>query len=99
MIERVTRSLTLLRVFVVLSALVLGLGGLALASLVASSIRSQAVEDRQAAVSQYVDGVLGGQGGQGVARRGSGDAERMAVAVRDDACLAAGVLHGGREAP
>jgi putative nucleotidyltransferase with HDIG domain len=59
MIERVTRSLTLLRVFVVLSALVLGVGGLALASLVASAIRDQAVDDREAAVSQYVDGVLG----------------------------------------
>ena len=59
MIERVTRSLTLLRVFVVLSALVLGVGGLALGSLVASAIRGQAMEDREAAVSQYVDGVLG----------------------------------------
>jgi putative nucleotidyltransferase with HDIG domain len=59
MIERVTRSLTLLRVFVVLSALVLGVGGLALGSLVASAIRGQAVEDREAAVAQYVDGVLG----------------------------------------
>jgi putative nucleotidyltransferase with HDIG domain len=59
MIERVTRSLTLLRVFVVLAALVLGLGGLALGSLVASAIRGQAVEDREAAVAQYVDGVLG----------------------------------------
>src|SRR5215211_3758834 len=59
MIERVTRSLTLLRVFLVLSALVLGVGGLALGSLVASAIRGQAVEDRQAAVSRYVDGVLG----------------------------------------
>jgi putative nucleotidyltransferase with HDIG domain len=59
MIERVTRSLTLLRVFVVLSALVLGAGGLALGSLVASAIREQAVDDREAAVAQYVDGVLG----------------------------------------
>jgi putative nucleotidyltransferase with HDIG domain len=59
MIERVTRSLTLLRVFVVLAALVLGVGGLALGSLVASAIRGQAVEDREAAVAQYVDGVLG----------------------------------------
>jgi putative nucleotidyltransferase with HDIG domain len=59
MVERVTRSLTLLRVFVVLSALVLGVGGLVLGSLVASAIRGQAVEDREAAVSQYVDGVLG----------------------------------------
>jgi putative nucleotidyltransferase with HDIG domain len=44
---------------VVLAALVLGLGGLALGSLVASAIRGQAVEDREAAVAQYVDGVLG----------------------------------------
>jgi putative nucleotidyltransferase with HDIG domain len=59
MIERVTRSLTLLRVFVVLSALVLGVGGLALGSLVASAIRGQAVDDRESALTQYVDGVLG----------------------------------------
>jgi putative nucleotidyltransferase with HDIG domain len=59
MIERVTRSLTLLRVFVVLSALVLGIGGLALGSLVASAIRGQAVDDRESALTQYVDGVLG----------------------------------------
>jgi putative nucleotidyltransferase with HDIG domain len=59
MIERVTRSLTLLRVFVVLSALVLGAGGLALGSLVASAIRGQAVDDRETALAQYVDGVLG----------------------------------------
>jgi len=59
MIERVTRSLTLLRVFVVLSALVLGAGGLALGSLVASAIRDQALEDREAALTEYVDGVLG----------------------------------------
>ena len=59
MIDRVSRSLTLLRVFVALSALVLGIGGLALGSLVASAIRDQAVDDREAAVSQYVDGVLG----------------------------------------
>ena len=59
MIERVTRSLTLLRVFVVLSALVLGAGGLALGSIVASAIRGQAVDDRQVSVAQYVDGVLG----------------------------------------
>ena len=59
MIERVTRSLTLLRVFVLLSALVLGIGGLALGSLVASAIRGQAVDDRESALTQYVDGVLG----------------------------------------
>jgi putative nucleotidyltransferase with HDIG domain len=59
MIERVARSLTLLRVFVVSSALILGAGGLALGSIVGSAIRHQAVEDRQASLTQYVDGVLG----------------------------------------
>jgi putative nucleotidyltransferase with HDIG domain len=59
MIERVSRSLTLLRVFVVVAALILGIGGLVLGSLVASAIEHQAVEDRQASLTQYVDGVLG----------------------------------------
>jgi putative nucleotidyltransferase with HDIG domain len=59
MIERVSRSTTLLRLFVVLSALILGAGGLVLGSLVASAIRSQAVDDREASLTQYVDGVLG----------------------------------------
>ena len=59
MIERVSRSTTLLRLFVVLSALILGAGGLVLGSLVASAIRGQAVDDREASLTQYVDGVLG----------------------------------------
>jgi putative nucleotidyltransferase with HDIG domain len=59
MIERVSRSTTLLRLFVVLSALILGAGGLVLGSLVASAIRGQAVDDRESSLTQYVDGVLG----------------------------------------
>jgi putative nucleotidyltransferase with HDIG domain len=58
MIERVTRSTTLLRLLVVLSALILGAGGLVLGSLVASAIRGQAVDDREAALTAYVNGVL-----------------------------------------
>ena len=58
MLERVSRSTTLLRLFVVLSALILGAGGLVLASLVASAIRDQAVEDREASLTAYVNGVL-----------------------------------------
>jgi putative nucleotidyltransferase with HDIG domain len=58
MIERVTRSTTLLRLFVVMSALILGAGGLVLGSLVASAIRGQAVDDREAALTAYVNGVL-----------------------------------------
>jgi putative nucleotidyltransferase with HDIG domain len=59
MIERVSRSTTLLRLFVALSALILGAGGLVLGSLVASAIRGQAVGDRESSLTQYVDGVLG----------------------------------------
>jgi putative nucleotidyltransferase with HDIG domain len=58
MLERVSRSTTLLRLFVVLSALILGAGGLVLGSLVASAIRGQAVEDREASLTAYVNGVL-----------------------------------------
>jgi putative nucleotidyltransferase with HDIG domain len=58
MIERVRRSTTLLRLSVVLSALILGAGGLVLGSLVASAIRGQAVDDREAALTAYVNGVL-----------------------------------------
>lgn len=58
MIERVSRSTTLLRLFVVLAALILGAGGLVLGSLVASAIRDQAVDDRKAALTAYVNGVL-----------------------------------------
>jgi putative nucleotidyltransferase with HDIG domain len=58
MLERVSRSTTLLRLFVVLSAFILGAGGLVLGSLVASAIRGQAVEDREAALTAYVNGVL-----------------------------------------
>jgi hypothetical protein len=87
MIERVTRSLTLLRVFVVLSALVLGVGGLALGSLVASAIRGQAVDDRRVALAQYVDGVLGRELVHGdrisVDRRPSQDALRRVHSRHD----------------
>ncbi len=58
MLERVSRSTTLLRLFVVLSAFILGAGGLVLGSLVASAIRGQALEDREAALTAYVNGVL-----------------------------------------
>jgi putative nucleotidyltransferase with HDIG domain len=58
MLERVSRSTTLLRLFVVLSALILGAGGLVLGSLVSSAIRDQAVEDREASLAAYVNGVL-----------------------------------------
>jgi putative nucleotidyltransferase with HDIG domain len=58
MLERVSRSTTLLRLFVVLSALILGAGGLVLGSLVASAIRGQAVDDREGALAAYVNGVL-----------------------------------------
>src|SRR5262245_15294773 len=59
MLKRATDSITLLRLLVVLSALVLGAGGAVLGALVASAMRTQAVDDRKAALTEYVDGVLG----------------------------------------
>jgi putative nucleotidyltransferase with HDIG domain len=52
------RSITLLRVFVVTSALLLGAAALVLSALLTSSLRAQAVESSKVGLTQYVDGVL-----------------------------------------
>jgi putative nucleotidyltransferase with HDIG domain len=54
----VLRSVGLLRAFVVLSAVVLAAGGLALGILMGHAVQSQAVHDARDGLSQYVDGVL-----------------------------------------
>jgi len=41
-----------------ITLVLLGAGGLVLGSLVASAIRGQAVEDREASLTAYVNGVL-----------------------------------------
>jgi putative nucleotidyltransferase with HDIG domain len=52
------RSLTLLRVFLLASALIIASGGFVLSSILTRALSDQAVVDSRASVSQYVDGVL-----------------------------------------
>ncbi len=52
------RSVTLLRIFLAASALILVGGGLTLAHLLGNSLRAQAISDRNASLSEYVDNVL-----------------------------------------
>jgi putative nucleotidyltransferase with HDIG domain len=52
------RSLTLLRVFLVLSAVIIAVGGVVLSSLLTRTLSDQALADSRSSVSQYVDGVL-----------------------------------------
>ena len=56
--QRVARSLTLLRVFVVASALLLGLAALVLGTILTHALRTQALEDAKADLTQYTNGVL-----------------------------------------
>jgi putative nucleotidyltransferase with HDIG domain len=61
------RSVTLLRVFLLASALIVAAGGILLSSLLTRALSAQAVADSRTSVSQYVDGVLRGtlvRGGQ-----------------------------------
>jgi len=52
------RSLTLLQMFLVASGAILVLGALALSSVLTHSLKTQAVADRRASLTEYVDGVL-----------------------------------------
>jgi hypothetical protein len=52
------RSLTLLRVFLFLSAVIIAVGGVVLSSLLTRTLSDQALADSRSSVSQYVDGVL-----------------------------------------
>jgi putative nucleotidyltransferase with HDIG domain len=56
--ERVTRSLTLLRVFVVVSALLLALAAGVLGTILTHALRDQALEDAKLDLTQYTNGVL-----------------------------------------
>jgi putative nucleotidyltransferase with HDIG domain len=57
----VHRSVTLLRVFLLASAVILISGGLLLGSLLTQALRSQALDERRASMTEYVDGVLRSQ--------------------------------------
>jgi putative nucleotidyltransferase with HDIG domain len=54
----VRRSVTLLRVFLLASAVILISGGLLLGSMLTAALRGQALDDTRAGMTQYVDGVL-----------------------------------------
>lgn len=56
--ERVSRSLTLLRVFVVASAILLALAAFVIGTILTHAIRDQALEDAKADLTQYTNGVL-----------------------------------------
>jgi putative nucleotidyltransferase with HDIG domain len=56
--QRVARSLTLLRVFVVASGVLLALATLVLGTILTHALRGQAVEDAKSSLTQYTNGVL-----------------------------------------
>jgi hypothetical protein len=57
--ELVTRSLTLLRAFVVLSAVILAVGAVVLGTVLTGALRTQAIEDAEASLTQYTGAVIG----------------------------------------
>ena len=56
--EKISRSLTLLRVFVLASAIVLVAAALVLATLMTRAVRQQAMDDAQVSLTEYTNGVL-----------------------------------------
>jgi putative nucleotidyltransferase with HDIG domain len=61
MTQRVARSLTMLRVFVLVSAVLLAVGATALGVILTRAIREQAVQSAEASLTQYTNGVLSTQ--------------------------------------
>ncbi|HEY7561083.1 MAG TPA: HD-GYP domain-containing protein [Gaiellaceae bacterium] len=57
--ELVTRSLTLLRAFVLLSAVILAVGAVVLGTVLTGALRTQAIEDAEASLTQYTGAVIG----------------------------------------
>jgi putative nucleotidyltransferase with HDIG domain len=56
--EKISRSLTLLRVFVLASAVLLVAAAIALGLLMTHAVRQQAIEDAQDSLTEYTNGVL-----------------------------------------
>jgi HD-GYP domain-containing protein (c-di-GMP phosphodiesterase class II) len=85
--NQIARSITLMRLFVVASAVVLAAGALVLGSTVTSTLRHQALEDAKLSVTQYADSVVGhyvvGEGRIEVPREAQ-DILRREVAARRD---------------
>ena len=56
--EKISRSLTLLRVFILASAILLAAAAVSLAFLMTNAVRKQAIDDAQASLTEYTNGVL-----------------------------------------
>ena len=56
--ERIARSLTLLRVFILASALLLGAAAVGLGFVLTHALRQQAIEDAQVSLTEYTNGLL-----------------------------------------
>jgi putative nucleotidyltransferase with HDIG domain len=56
--EKISRSLTLLRLFVLASALLLVAAAISLALVMTKAVRKQAIEDAQVSLTEYTNGVL-----------------------------------------
>jgi HD-GYP domain-containing protein (c-di-GMP phosphodiesterase class II) len=85
--DQLARSITLLRVFVVASALVLTAGALLLGSRMTATIRTQAIDDAEANVLQYSDTIVGRYAVHGgrveVTPEGQGVLRRTVAARKD----------------
>ena len=55
---QVARSLTLLKVFLLASAVILCAGAFALTTVLTATVRSQGLDDASVGLTQYVNGVL-----------------------------------------
>jgi HD-GYP domain-containing protein (c-di-GMP phosphodiesterase class II) len=85
--NQIARSITLLRVFVVASAIVLAAGAVVLGATVTKTLRRQALDDAKLSVTQYADSVVGRyvvHGGKIVVPREAQDILRRDVAARTD---------------
>ena len=56
--DSVARSVTLLRVFLIASAVILGIGAVALGAMLTRTVHRQAVDDERAGIVQYVGSVI-----------------------------------------
>ena len=56
--EKISRSLTLLRVFILASAVLLAAAAVSLALIMTNAVRKQAIDDAQASLAEYTNGVL-----------------------------------------
>ena len=57
--DLVSRALTLLRAFLLLSAVILAAGAVVLGTVLTAALRDQAVDDAERSLSQYTDAVVG----------------------------------------